>query len=950
MFMSSWSAWSTSRRCGTRNRFPRLPRLRPRRPRLGVEFLEDRTLPSFLTPVNYAVTDPVALAVADVNNDGKSDLIVANASTNSVSVLLGNGNGTFHAAKTFAVGTDPQSVAVADFNGDGKSDIVTANDGLGNFSLLLGNGDGTFQSALDFALPQVKDSSGQLVSQQALSLAIGDFNNDGKPDVAVTGVALWYDNGPPYAINYYANVFLNNGKDGFRSPTTTLINSQPAYSLFVYPFDDAGSTIALGDFNNDGRLDIAATAGSPSNGRSDVYLLSGSGNGNLKAGTWVDDVAGSASLAAGDLDGDGKLDLAVAGSGENDVHVLLDNGNGTFQSPVTYPVGSTPIALVAADFNSDGKLDLTTANEAGDSVSVLFGHGNGTFLPRANFAAGSGPAAMAVGDFNRDGFPDLAVVEAGSNNAAVLLNAQNWSALNSVVMALPSTTTAGVAQNFTVRAVNSFGLTVTNYMGTVQFTSTDPQALLPLAYTFSAGDMGAHAFTATLKTAGTQTIAVTDNSGLTSSGTVTVNPAAASTFAIALPSYNQFSYPLISGRPWTITVTPEDAYGNYVSSYAGTIHFSSSDPLAVLPAGSPLSGTASFQAILATVGTQTITVTDTAHANITGTQSFAVAPWVNMSSQTISVPINQPAVFILTAGGGGLTPNTAFTFDLGGGQTVSGPSGATVTYTFTGFAPATVEFDSVTVAANGITSPQVQFAFPLLPFNIEPDPGNPSQSALVLSGTFTKETLNISPGTNNAVHAAFLSGSSLVGGGDISTPSGVAFAHLIVNGSGDINVLHLTGGLAVPALIFTDGILDASGSIANNILVGQGGNDTLTGGSGRDILIAGLGASALHAGSGGDILIGGYTTYDNNIAALLAIMTEWGRSDADYNTRIGHLLGTISGGLNGSYFLNSSTVFDNGLVDVLTGGAGMDWFFAHPSKKNGDIIQNLGSGEEVATI
>jgi Ca2+-binding RTX toxin-like protein len=307
-------------------------------------------------------------------------------------------------------------------------------------------------------------------------------------------------------------------------------------------------------------------------------------------------------------------------------------------------------------------------------------------------------------------------------------------------------------------------------------------------------------------------------------------------------------------------------------------------------------------------------------------------------------------VFILTAGGGGLPPNTVFTFDLGGGQTVSGPSGTTVTFTFGSFGPATVSFDSVTVAVNGITSPQVQFNFPLLPFNIEPDPGNPSQSALVLSGTYGGETLDISPGANNAVEATFLHGSALVNQGGISTPSGVAFAQIIINGGGNTGAIHLTGGLAVPALILSDGTLDASGSIANNILVGQGGNDTLQGGSGRDILIAGTGAGMLKGGSGDDILIGGYTSYDGNITALLAIMAEWGRTDADYNTRIAHLMGTQSGGLNGSYFLNGTTVFDNGLTDALEGGAGMDWFFAHTSTKNGDTIRNLRSGEVVTSI
>jgi hypothetical protein len=153
--------------------------------------------------------------------------------------------------------------------------------------------------------------------------------------------------------------------------------------------------------------------------------------------------------------------------------------------------------------------------------------------------------------------------------------------------------------------------------------------------------------------------------------------------------------------------------------------------------------------------------------------------------------------------------------------------------------------------------------------------------------------------------------------------------------------------LAVPALIFGSATIDASGSVADNILVG-GGYGTLIGGSGRDILIAGKdGPATLDAGSGDDILIGGYTAYDNNIPALLAIMAEWGRTDADYATRVAQLLGTESGGLNGSYLLNTSTVSENGVSDVLNGGTGMYWFFKETTK---DTINNRTTGEVVTRI
>src|SRR5262249_45512309 len=241
-----------------------------------------------------------------------------------------------------------------------------------------------------------------------------------------------------------------------------------------------------------------------------------------------------------------------------------------------------------------------------------------------------------------------------------------------------------------------------------------------------------------------------------------------------------------------------------------------------------------------------------------------------------------------------------------------------------------------------------------LPATIEPDPAISSQYAVAFNVAasnyyFGNNNLALSPGPNNGVDMpVYLADGTHAA--TINAPGDVPFAHIIVYGGNGPDQISLTGGLSVPALIFADGTLDASGSTANNVLIGQGGNDTLPGGGGRDLLIARTGAGSLTAGSGGDILIGGYTSYDSNIPALVAIMAEWGRTDADYNTRLSHLLGTISGGLNGSYFLNSKTAFDNGVTDVLDGGAGMDWFFGLTSGKNKDTIKNQTSGEVVTSI
>ena len=233
---------------------------------------------------------------------------------------------------------------------------------------------------------------------------------------------------------------------------------------------------------------------------------------------------------------------------------------------------------------------------------------------------------------------------------------------------------------------------------------------------------------------------------------------------------------------------------------------------------------------------------------------------------------------------------------------------------------------------------------------VQTDPGDATKSALVVRGTETDYYLTLSPGAGNAI-ALSVSFNSV---GSYSAPGGAAFGHLLVYGYGAGVTIQLTGGLAVPAFLFgsdSHDTLDASGSVANNVLVGGAGIDRLYGGSGRDLLIGGLGADTLVAGSGGDILIGGYTNYDADLTALCAIMKEWGRTDADYNTRVKHLQGTLSGGLNGSYRLTATTVHDDNALDSLYGGAGMDWFFVGGNGKNKkDKVYNQVSGEVITTL
>jgi hypothetical protein len=327
-------------------------------------------------------TNPHSAITADFNDDGKLDVVTADRSDNTVSVLLGNGDGTFQSRTPYPTANGPLELAAGDFDGDGFLDLVVADQTSNAVSILLGNGDGTFMTHVEFD-----------TGREPLSVTVGDFNQDGKLDLAVT-------NGSDNTVS----VLLGNG-DGTFQP-------QVSYATGARPFPSV-----TGDFNGDGILDLAVG----NQNDNSVSILLGKGDGTFQP--QVTYAAGSQvyALTTADLNDDGKLDLAVASNADNTVSVLLGLGDGTFQPQATFVTGSGPHSVIATDLNGDGKLDLVVANEGGNSVSVLLGNGDGTFQAKVDYGAGSGAISSPAGDFNQDGRLDLAVANYYDSTISIML-------------------------------------------------------------------------------------------------------------------------------------------------------------------------------------------------------------------------------------------------------------------------------------------------------------------------------------------------------------------------------------------------------------------------------------------------------------------------------------------------------------------------------------------------
>ncbi|HEX8200969.1 MAG TPA: VCBS repeat-containing protein, partial [Isosphaeraceae bacterium] len=332
-----------------------------------------------------------ALLSDDFDGDGHPDLVATYSYSNlsyasGAAVLLGAGDGTFRDAGHFPVRGSPGALLSRDFNGDGHPDLVATyanySDDYGvsrGVTLLLGLGDGTFQDAGSVA-----------VEGNPIDLLSEDFDGDGRPDLAVTYQGYY---------NYYSGgvtVLLGQGDGTLQAGLNIAVGGTPRAML-------------VGEFNGDGRPDLAVAYGTPSFyggslSNSGVTVLLGLGDGTFQGAGRAPAGGSPEALLLGEFNGDGHPDLAVAASGN--VTVLLGHGDGTLQVGSSIPVGGTPEALLSGEFNGDGHLDLAVTSSGG--VTVLLGRGNGTFRSGTVLPVGGRTRALLAGDFNSDGRPDLA--------------------------------------------------------------------------------------------------------------------------------------------------------------------------------------------------------------------------------------------------------------------------------------------------------------------------------------------------------------------------------------------------------------------------------------------------------------------------------------------------------------------------------------------------------------
>ena len=402
---------------------------------------------TFDTPMKYSIgTDsyPQYVITGDINKDNHIDIVSVNSKNDTISVIMGYGNGTFASQMILSTGVNshPYAMAMGDFNNDQRVDFVIANQGTDSVGILIGFDYGTFQSSAIYS----KENN-----LRPRAVVVNDFNNDNRLDIAVTfrssntlAVLLGYGNGSftdmiSYSTGSDSLPFMLTVND-FNNDTQldiVVVNSgsniigvflgygNGSFAIMITYFTGLGSapqSIDVGDFNNDGLTDIVSI--NTDNNNIGIFLGYGNGSFATMVTYSTRDYSKPSAAAVGDLNDDGHLDIVVGNHGTSNVGVFIGFGNGSFAIQMIYPTGyqSWPFWVAIEDFNRDNQLDIAVANFNNNNIGILLGYGNGSFTNVATYSSGSGsaPQCLRVGDFNNDNILDIAVAMSGANSFVVL--------------------------------------------------------------------------------------------------------------------------------------------------------------------------------------------------------------------------------------------------------------------------------------------------------------------------------------------------------------------------------------------------------------------------------------------------------------------------------------------------------------------------------------------------
>ena len=602
---------------------------------LGTALLGTGTIGQALVngPSSATGGEQVSVVTADFNRDGKADLAVLNNAGQgcyssvepSISILLGNGDGTFTAAASpSGAQFCADNLVVADFNGDGKPDIAVAANGT-SFALLLGNGDGTFVTQ---NIP--------VDGASYANIATGDFNGDGRPDLAFLNLSTDAE-----------TILLGNG-DGTFAVSSANPPAAPNAELEM-----------VGDFNGDGWLDVATMGEQPAADGSAfddivINLSLGNGDGTFQLPTTTDvgnsllPAAAFQNIGVGDFNGDGKADLAIEGAivngpstSSDGVLVLLAQGSGSFAAASPVPIKPSPRctqdqqcnqssnsgSIAVADFNGDGSVDLALLTD--DVVQVLLNNGKGTFTAAATVDSGAETdpdyLALTVGDFNGDGVPDLASTDSGANTVTLSLGERTETAL----AMLPGVAIVGTGTHYLEAVYAGSSTFVPSTSVPIIFRASPPPmaALTPGSLAFAGQTIGSTsgAQTVTLSNAGTTPLTVTS---IVTTGAFAQTSTCGKSVAAAGSCKISISFAPLAAGPSTGTVTITDNAGNSPQSVALTGQ-GVAVPLAVL---TPATLTFPPQTVGSTGSAQMVTLSNPGSAPLNVTSIVASADFAETAN------------------------------------------------------------------------------------------------------------------------------------------------------------------------------------------------------------------------------------------------------------------------------------------------------------------------------